>query len=54
MPFPIRFKERDHLMDSMRYLVMSGIDVMQRQAPKQKEPQYTYDFGKAMEQRWMQ
>jgi phage terminase large subunit-like protein len=46
-------KERDHCMDAMRYLVMSGLSVMQRQTTAQKETQYVYDFAR-VEQRWMQ
>ena len=47
-------KERDHLMDATRYLVMSGLAIMQRSTAPQVKPEYTYDFAKDMGQRWMQ
>ena len=47
-------KERDHCMDSMRYLVMSGLGIMQRQTTAPKEPLYVYDFARNVEQKWMQ
>jgi Terminase RNaseH-like domain len=47
-------KERDHLMDAMRYLIMSGLAIMQRNAVPERQPQYTYDFAKNMDQTWMQ
>ena len=47
-------KDRDHCMDAMRYLVMSGLGIMQRQITPPKEPQYVYDFGRGHEQKWMQ
>ena len=47
-------KERDHLMDATRYLVMSGLAIMQRSTAPQVKPEYTYDFAKDTEQRWMQ
>ena len=47
-------KERDHAMDAMRYLVMSGLGIMRRQATPPKEPQYVYDFARNWEQKWMQ
>ena len=43
----------DHCMDAMRYLVMSGLSVMQRQA-KEPEHKYVYTFPGQGEQRWMQ
>jgi hypothetical protein len=47
-------KERDHLMDATRYLVMSGLAIMRRNSAPERQPQYTYDFAKNMDQRWMQ
>jgi phage terminase large subunit-like protein len=47
-------KDRDHCMDAMRYLVMSGLGIMQRQTAPQKEPYYVYDFASNFGQRWMQ
>jgi Terminase RNaseH-like domain len=44
-------KERDHCMDAMRYLVMSGLDRLKRQATPPK-PEYTYSYPDR-EQRWM-
>ena len=46
-------KERDHLLDAMRYLVMSGRDRMTRQrvAP---EPQLIYSYPSENALRWMQ
>jgi hypothetical protein len=46
-------KERDHCMDAMRYLTMSGLGIMQRQT-KHPEPHLVYDFGSHNEQKWMQ
>jgi hypothetical protein len=43
-------KERDHLMDAMRYLIMSGLAIMQRNAVRERQPQYTYDCAKNMDQ----
>jgi len=38
-------KERDHLMDAMRYLIMSGRDLMRRQpSTAPKEPRWV-DLG---------
>ena len=46
-------KQRDHLMDAMRYLVMSGRERMKtKQPPAPKPPEYTYSFGD-MAQKWM-
>jgi len=47
-------KERDHCMDAMRYLIMSGLNIMQRQTAPPKEPHYVYDFASNLDQRWMQ
>ena len=47
-------KERDHCMDAMRYLIMSGLSIMQRQITTPKEPQYSYDFARNLEQKWME
>jgi hypothetical protein len=47
-------KEHDHLMDAMRYLIMSGRDVMRAKAVEAKEPRYSYDFGHNSGQQWMQ
>jgi hypothetical protein len=46
-------KDRDHLMDAMRYLVMSGRDRM-RAKPAPPKPEYTYNFSADNNQRWMQ
>jgi phage terminase large subunit-like protein len=46
-------KERDHAMDAMRYIVMSGLGIMQRQITTPKTPEYVYDFGSHNQQRWM-
>ena len=47
-------KQRDHLMDAMRYLVMSGREGMKTKQPPAapKQPEYTYNFGD-MAQKWM-
>jgi hypothetical protein len=39
-------KERDHCMDATRYLVVSGLSIMQRQVTPMTQPQYSYDFAK--------
>jgi len=46
-------KDRDHLMDAMRYLVMSGRDRM-RAKPAAPKPEYVYNFSADNNQRWMQ
>ncbi|MGB2663930.1 MAG: hypothetical protein WAK48_08010, partial [Candidatus Acidiferrum sp.] len=44
-------KERDHLMDTSRYLIMSGLGIMARNTAPERQPQYTYDFAKDMGQK---
>ena len=46
-------KERDHCMDAMRYLVMSGLGIMHRQT-KDPEPRLVYTFPGQNPQQWMQ
>jgi phage terminase large subunit-like protein len=46
-------KDRDHLMDAMRYLVMSGRERM-RAKPAPPKPEYVYNFSVDNTCRWMQ
>jgi phage terminase large subunit-like protein len=46
-------KDRDHLMDAMRYLIMSGRDRM-RAKPAPPKPEYVYNFPPDNNHRWMQ
>jgi phage terminase large subunit-like protein len=46
-------KDRDHLMDAMRYLIMSGRDRMKAK-PAPPKPEYVYNFSADNTQRWMQ
>jgi Terminase RNaseH-like domain len=46
-------KQRDHLMDAMRYLVMSGRERM-RAKPAPPKPELVYNFSPENSQRWMQ
>ena len=46
-------KDRDHLMDAMRYLLMSGRDRMKAK-PAAPKPEYVYNFSADNNQRWMQ
>lgn len=46
-------KQRDHLMDAMRYLVMSGRERMKTKQPVPPKQELIYNFGE-MSQRWMQ
>jgi phage terminase large subunit-like protein len=46
-------KDRDHLMDAMRYLVMSGRDCM-RAKPVPPKPELVNIFSAENDQRWMQ
>jgi hypothetical protein len=41
-------------MDAMRYLIMSGLSIMQRQTTTPKEPHYVCEFARNFEQKWMQ
>ena len=45
-------KQRDHLMDAMRYLVMTGRD-RTRAKPAPPKPEYVYNFSADNTQRWM-
>jgi phage terminase large subunit-like protein len=46
-------KQRDHLMDAMRYLIMSGRDRMKAK-PLPPKQELVYDFSPESGQRWMQ
>ncbi len=46
-------KQKDHLMDAMRYLIMSGRERMRAKPAPAKEPHYVYDYNSSG-QRWMQ
>src|SRR5437899_8409407 len=47
-------KERDHLMDSMRYLVMSGRSRMSTKPQPQEEPRYDFYCPGERSTAWMQ
>ena len=47
-------KERDHLMDCTRYLLMSGMDRARVPRPVTRETSYTVYDGGGQTQSWMQ
>ena len=47
-------KEFDHLLDAMRYLIMSGRDRMKTKHPPRPEPKLIYEYPQRDSFRWMQ